>query len=618
MAFRKITNYSANIKDLPNRPSDAGISAAELKALFDGRTDKEIKQIFNALIDELIMKSAAGQLGADNISEDDCSEPNIQAKLIYIREYVNTFVDTTIRKLKDEMLKSEQAALIGAEKLAEDDVSEATIQAKLIYLRNYVNTFAEQTVSALKNSMLEENQASITGAARLSEDDTSMANVQAKLVYLRNYVDSFVDTTISNLRSAMLESEQASLIGAEKLTEDDHSEANVQAKFSFVQEQITEGKNRIQPVEKGGTGATTAKEARANLGVKGCIIYDERLYEMPSAEWTMIAGNQGTTTTMPAVMAFARNGFDKDGSLSHFVSTKDFKKWTTLSISRYTDKTPLALYRNGDYYYLLFRNDSNNGLTLYRTTNGTTLSSQRHTYSAGEKITEIRAVAVGDSITFALAKTEANPSKTTILAINDSTKTISIAAVIDAYLTDIAYGDGKFVATARNSINVYLWLGEESGWMTSTMTFSTDWISVAYGNQTFVAVSEESGHIVRSYDGGLSWEPAMLGVDNAMWKGVEFNGTHFVVYASDFGSVLRSDLGVYWTYETVSYEYWLGYAKTNIGEVIVARYGITTVKVGDAWSDRYTVYETSEGLDVTSALKRLIKDTMAEASATQT
>ncbi|MBQ7054119.1 MAG: hypothetical protein IJN97_02765 [Oscillospiraceae bacterium] len=50
----KITSYEDNVKDLPDYPSDAGITAKELKAIFDGRSDKEIKQKFNALIDELI------------------------------------------------------------------------------------------------------------------------------------------------------------------------------------------------------------------------------------------------------------------------------------------------------------------------------------------------------------------------------------------------------------------------------------------------------------------------------------------------------------------------------------------------------------------------------------
>jgi hypothetical protein len=57
----KITTYQDNVKDLPDYPSDAGITAIQLKNIFDGRTDKEIKEKFNGLIDELkeMFESAA-------------------------------------------------------------------------------------------------------------------------------------------------------------------------------------------------------------------------------------------------------------------------------------------------------------------------------------------------------------------------------------------------------------------------------------------------------------------------------------------------------------------------------------------------------------------------------
>ena len=49
----KITTYEDNVASLPDYPSDAGITAKELKAVFDGRGDKEIKEKFNSLIDEV-------------------------------------------------------------------------------------------------------------------------------------------------------------------------------------------------------------------------------------------------------------------------------------------------------------------------------------------------------------------------------------------------------------------------------------------------------------------------------------------------------------------------------------------------------------------------------------
>ena len=49
----KITSYEDGVSELPDNPSDAGISAQALKAVFDARTDKEIKEKHNALVEEV-------------------------------------------------------------------------------------------------------------------------------------------------------------------------------------------------------------------------------------------------------------------------------------------------------------------------------------------------------------------------------------------------------------------------------------------------------------------------------------------------------------------------------------------------------------------------------------
>lgn len=61
---KKIKSYADNIKSLSDYPSEDGISACELKAMFDGRGDKEIKSSINGIIDELASHSAASQIGS--------------------------------------------------------------------------------------------------------------------------------------------------------------------------------------------------------------------------------------------------------------------------------------------------------------------------------------------------------------------------------------------------------------------------------------------------------------------------------------------------------------------------------------------------------------------------
>ena len=49
----KITSYKDGVVNLPNNPSDSRISAETLKKVFDSRSDNEIKEKHNALVDEV-------------------------------------------------------------------------------------------------------------------------------------------------------------------------------------------------------------------------------------------------------------------------------------------------------------------------------------------------------------------------------------------------------------------------------------------------------------------------------------------------------------------------------------------------------------------------------------
>lgn len=78
----KITSYQDSVSALPDYPSDAGITAAQLKAVFDGRTDKEIKQKFNALIDELVAKFEALDANIADAVEDHNQNEDSHDKII--------------------------------------------------------------------------------------------------------------------------------------------------------------------------------------------------------------------------------------------------------------------------------------------------------------------------------------------------------------------------------------------------------------------------------------------------------------------------------------------------------------------------------------------------------
>ena len=60
---RKIITYTQNIKDLADTPA---LTAAQLKAFFDGRGDNELKTSINGIVDDL-SATTDGSSGADQI-----------------------------------------------------------------------------------------------------------------------------------------------------------------------------------------------------------------------------------------------------------------------------------------------------------------------------------------------------------------------------------------------------------------------------------------------------------------------------------------------------------------------------------------------------------------------
>ena len=110
MPFKKITDYEMNVVDLPDRPSNAGITTDQLKKWFDGRTDKEVKILFNNLVDELMSTQGAVQIGAEKLDEDDASEGNIQAKLNFIKAHTDYIVTQMIATIRDDITRAQNAA----------------------------------------------------------------------------------------------------------------------------------------------------------------------------------------------------------------------------------------------------------------------------------------------------------------------------------------------------------------------------------------------------------------------------------------------------------------------------------------------------------------------------
>lgn len=131
---------------------------------------------------------------------------------------------------------------------------------------------------------------------------------------------------------------------------------NLQNQITALGTRLTAEEDKVQPVDKGGTGATTAAEARENLGVKACGTYDT----LPVAK-----GGTGKTTAAEALKAL--------GGISWT------KVWENAAASSaFRDQT--ITVESGDAYIVVCRthtNDSNNTVSCIAFENARTIIAGR-------------------------------------------------------------------------------------------------------------------------------------------------------------------------------------------------------------------------------------------------
>ncbi len=129
----KIKEYASGISELPDYPSDAGYTAAELKALFDARSDNEIKEKHNALVDEVAGNAERMQTTEENIStleekmesaEKNISDLTEEARAFVKRSEITDSLESTDKEKPlsanmGRVLKEYADATSGVPKLAE-------------------------------------------------------------------------------------------------------------------------------------------------------------------------------------------------------------------------------------------------------------------------------------------------------------------------------------------------------------------------------------------------------------------------------------------------------------------------------------------------------------------
>lgn len=158
----KIKTYSNGVSKLPDYPSDEGYTAEMLKAVFDSRTDKEIKEKFNALIDELVRKfeaaaeetekaeqnanNFAGTLVASHNTATD-SHTDIRAIISELAVRLNTVADS------DDVTLDQLSEIISYIK-DNREIIEVIMQNKA----NADDVYDRETVDALLNGKVGEEE----------------------------------------------------------------------------------------------------------------------------------------------------------------------------------------------------------------------------------------------------------------------------------------------------------------------------------------------------------------------------------------------------------------------------------------------------------------------------
>jgi len=90
----RIVNYSNPVSSLPDHPSAEGITAAQLKAVFDSNANNEIKTSVNGIINNLLSKTI-NDSGADNIGSTvipGVNGENVRAQLVALKNLIDTVV----------------------------------------------------------------------------------------------------------------------------------------------------------------------------------------------------------------------------------------------------------------------------------------------------------------------------------------------------------------------------------------------------------------------------------------------------------------------------------------------------------------------------------------------
>ncbi|MEM7179717.1 MAG: hypothetical protein AAF518_02310, partial [Spirochaetota bacterium] len=181
--------------------------------------------------------------------------------------------------------------------------------------------------------------------------------------------------------------------------------------------------------------------------------------------------------------------------------------------------------------------------------------------------------------------TTANVSNVAIVCNLNWTQRASLPT--SASWDSVAFGNNTFVAVSFSTSNVAAYSTDNGvTWTASTLPASQNWSSIAYGNGKFIAVANSSSTAAVSSDNGASWSTKTL-PSTSDWNVVGFGNNTFVVAAySSTAAAYSTDNGNTWTATTVSQTgSWTGIVYGNSKFVLAGHGGTSYSTDGITWNN---------------------------------
>ena len=154
----------------------------------------------------------------------------------------------------------------------------------------------------------------------------------------------------------------------------------------------------------------------------------------------------------------------------------------------------------------------------------------------------------------------------------------------------ICYGDGKYVALARNS-NYSAYSTDGITWTETSSGLNTrTWHSICYGNDKYVSIAYSSNYFAYSTD-GITWTETNSGLTKRAWYSLCYGNNKYVATANSNAFAYSTD-GITWieTSSGLSYKNWNSVCYGNDKYVAIAS---TTSNYSAYSTDGITWTETS-------------------------